>query len=55
LPYYLSPTYKRIQHNNERARTWHSVDINIPGMYGAMAGPAEKNTEDTGYFVAGIE
>lgn len=24
-------------------------------MYGAMAGPAETNTQDTGYFVAGIE
>lgn len=24
LPYRLSSTYKRIQANNERARTWHS-------------------------------
>lgn len=34
---------------------WNSFEKNIPGFYGAMAGPAESNTEDTGYFVAGIE
>jgi hypothetical protein len=50
MPYYLSPTYKRIQWNNERARIWHSADKNIPGLYASMAGPAETNTEDTGYF-----
>ena len=36
-------------------RTWNSVEKNLPGMYGAMAGPAENNTQDTGYFVSGIE
>jgi len=24
-------------------------------MYGACAGPASSNTEDTGYFVSGIQ
>ncbi len=44
-----------MQYNNELARTWYSFESGIPGMYGAMAGPAETNEQDTGYFVAGIE
>jgi hypothetical protein len=55
LPYHLSPTYKLIQYNNELARVWNSFEKGIPGLYGAMSGPAENNTQDTGYFVAGIE
>ena len=55
LPYYTSQTYKTIQLNNEKARSWHSVDNSLPGMFGCQAGPAEDNTEDTGYFCSGIE
>lgn len=55
MPYNESQTYGFIQYNNELARVWNSFEKNIPGFYGAMAGPAETNTEDTGYFVAGIE
>ena len=54
LPYYRSSTYKYIQVNNELARVWNSFEKDLPGMYGAMAGPAEDNKQDTGYFVAGI-
>ena len=40
--------------NNEKARTWHSADNKIPGLYGCQAGPADNNTQDTGYFCSGI-
>jgi hypothetical protein len=40
MPYFVSPTYKIIQRNNEKARTWHSIDKEMPGMYGCQAGPA---------------
>lgn len=43
-----------MEYNSEKARTWNSAIKRLPGMYGAMAGPAEDNTEDTGYFVTGI-
>ena len=28
--------------------------MKIPGMYGALTGPADTNTQDTGYFITGI-
>lgn len=54
MPYGLSSTFLRIRANNERARSWHSADNSIPGLYGCQAGPAETNTEDTGYYCSGI-
>lgn len=54
MPYRVSPTYRRIMRNNELARAWHSLDNQLPGMYGCQAGPADNNTQDTGYYCSGI-
>jgi hypothetical protein len=50
MPYYLSPTYSKIQQNNEKARTWHSVDKKLVGMYASVTGLADTNDQDPGYF-----
>jgi hypothetical protein len=55
MPYRLSPAFARVMLNNERVRAWHSVDAQLPGMYGCQAGPADNNTVDTGYFCSGIQ
>lgn len=43
MPYHLSPTFHKIQRNNEKARTWHSVDKVLAGMYASVTGLADTN------------
>lgn len=48
--------YKTIQTNNEKARTWHSVDQHICGMFASVTGPAKTNSDNMDYYSdCGIE
>lgn len=44
MPYLDVEIYKKIQRNNEKARTWNSVDKHICGMFASVTGPAKNNT-----------
>ena len=50
MPYYLSKTYKKIKRNNEIARTWHSVDEVITGLYASVTGTAVYNSDNLDYY-----
>lgn len=50
MPYNDIPIYHKIQINNEKARTWHSVDQHVSGMYASVTGPAKNNTDNMDYY-----
>lgn len=50
LPYSLSPTYRDVANNGEKARVWNSVDNKINGLYGATTGTANSNTDSLNYY-----
>lgn len=44
MPYIDVPIYKKIQMNNQKARTWNSVDQHLTGMFASVTGPAKNNS-----------
>lgn len=50
MPYLDVDIYKKIQRNNEKARTWNSVDKHICGMFASVTGPAKNNTDNMDYY-----
>jgi hypothetical protein len=44
MPYLDVEIFNKIQKNNEKARTWHSVDQHICGMFASVTGPAKNNS-----------
>ena len=50
MPYHLSPTYKEVSLNGEKARVWNSIDNGINGLYGATTGTANSNNDSLDYF-----
>ena len=56
MPYLDVDILKKIQRNNEKARTWNSVDLHVCGMFAAVTGPAKSNTDNMDYYAdCGIE
>lgn len=50
MPYLDVSIYKTIQTNNEKARTWNSVDLHICGMFASVTGPAKTNSDNMDYY-----